>query len=231
MISAFVLTVISCESPYMIKHPVSSGDTYYLYATFYGDEFEGKTAADGSKFSNGEMTCAAKGFPFGTALEVQSLETGKSVTVTVTDRPGKNVVDLSKKAFAEIDNPEKGKIKAKIKVVDKSISQPAPVQNNEEVKQEPVKDEEVKQQEPVKNEEKPVESGKFYAIQLAAFSDFENAKKFHESQSAETYILKVPGTGDIYRVRSGRFSTREEAENYKESNFSGTEAIVVEVVE
>ncbi|HOG44933.1 MAG TPA: RlpA-like double-psi beta-barrel domain-containing protein [bacterium] len=220
MISAFVLTVISCESPYMIKHPVSSGDTYYLYATFYGDEFEGKTAADGSKFSNGEMTCAAKGFPFGTALEVQSLETGKSVTVTVTDRPGKNVVDLSKKAFAEIDNPEKGKIKAKIKVVEKNLNEPSPAQKSEDVNPEGVK-----------NDEKPVESGKFYAIQLAAFSDFENAKKFQESQSVETYILKVQGTGDIYRVRYGRFTSKDEAENYKASNFSGTEAIVVEVVE
>jgi rare lipoprotein A len=211
----------------MIKHPVSPGDTYYLYATFYGDEFEGKQAADGSTFSNSGMTCAAKGFPFGTVLEVQSLETGKSVIVTVADRPGKNVVDLSKKAFSEIDNPDKGKIKAKIKVVEKSVSQLAPVEKNEEVQQEPVKNE----AEPVKNEDKQVESGKFYTVQLGAFSDFENARKFHESQSAETYILKVPGTGDIYRVRSGRFSTREEAENYKESNFSGTEAIVVEVVE
>lgn len=204
----------------MVKHPVSPGDTYYLYATFYGDEFEGRQSADGSTFNNSGMTCAARGFPFGTMLEVQSLETGKSVTVTVTDRPGKNVVDLSKKAFSEIDNTDKGKIKAKIKVVEKSVSHPGSVEKSEEVKQEPVK-----------NEEKPVEAGKFYAIQLAAFSDFENAKKFQESQSTETYILKVQGTGDIYRVRYGRFSSREEAENYKASNFSGTEAIVVEVVE
>jgi rare lipoprotein A len=211
---------ISCESPYMVKHPVSPGDTYYLYATFYGDEFEGRQSADGSTFSNSGMTCAARGFPFGTMLEVQSLETGKSVTVTVTDRPGKNVIDLSKKAFLEIDNPEKGKIKAKIKVVQKDINEPALAQKSEDVKPEETK-----------KDEKPVETGKFYAIQLAAFSDFENAKKFQESQSTETYILKVQGTGDIYRVRYGRFSSREEAENYKASNFSGTEAIVVEVVE
>lgn len=115
----FVAILSSCESPYMIKHPISPGDTYYLYATFYGDEFEGKDSADGSKFSNSEMTCAARGFPFGTMLEIQSLETGKKVVVKVTDRPGKNVVDISKKAFLEIDNPDKGKIRAKIKVVEK----------------------------------------------------------------------------------------------------------------
>lgn len=217
----FIAVFVSCESPYMIKHPVSSGDTYYLYVTFYGDEFEGRQSADGSKFSNSEMTCAARGFPFGTMLEIQSLDTGKKVIAKVSDRPGKNVVDLTQTAFAQIDSPEKGKIKAKIKVVDKNAVQPVADQKS---------DDNVKQDE-VKVEEAPIESGKFYSIQLAMFNDLEDAKKFQESQSVDSYILKVSDSIGSYHIRCGRFASKEEAENYKTSNFSGMDAIVVEVVE
>jgi rare lipoprotein A len=183
----------------MIKHPVSPGDTYYLYVTFYGDEFEGKDSADGSKFSNSEMTCAARGFPFGTMLEIQSLETGKKVVVKVTDRPGKNVVDLTQTAFSQIDNPQKGKIRAKIKVVDKG--------------------------------DVVIEETKSYAIELGSFNDLESAKKFQESQNTQTYIFAVKGSKNVYSVRYGRFTSKDDAENYRSSNFSDKEAIVVEIVE
>ena len=113
----FSIFFMGCESPRVVKHPVSRGDTYYYWATFYGDEYNGKTMANGEAFSNDAMTCAAKGFPFGTVLEVQSLDTGKKVEVTVTDRPGKEQLDLTVKAFKAIDNASKGKIRAKVKVV------------------------------------------------------------------------------------------------------------------
>lgn len=210
LITAAVIQLISCESPYLVKHPVSSGDTYYLYASFYGDEFNGRKSADGSVFNNGEMTCAAKGFPFSTYLEVQSIETGKKVTVKVTDRPGRNVVDLSKAAFSEIDSLEKGRIKVKVTVVGKPA---APVQS-----------------EPVEKK-KTAESGVFFTVQLGAFPDLESAKKFSEGLKIDSYIFVVKDSKELFRVRSGRFNSKGDAEKFKSDNCSNMEAIVVEVTE
>lgn len=223
----FLLTVLavsqflSCESPYMIKHPVSAGDTYYLYASFYSDEFNGRTSADGSVFSNGEMTCAARGFPFSTYLEVQSIDTGKKVTVKVTDRPGKNVIDLSKTAFSEIDSIENGRIKVKVTVVEKPAGPVQPDVKAEESKAQPV---------PAEKKEK-AESGVFYTVQLGAFPDLESAKKFSEGLKIDSYIFVVKDSKELFRVRSGRFSSKDAAEKFKSDNCSNMEAIVIEVTE
>ena len=211
----------SCESPYMVKHPVSPGDTYYLYASFYSDEFNGRTSADGSVFSNGEMTCAARGFPFSTYLEVQSIDTGKKVTVKVTDRPGKNVIDLSKTAFSNIDSIEKGKIKIKVTVVEK----PA------ESAQSEVKTEESKAQPEPPEKKETAKSGVFYTVQLGAFPDLESAKKFSEGLKIDSYIFVVKDSKELFRVRSGRFSSKDDAQKFKSDNCSNMEAIEVEVTE
>lgn len=213
VVFCFVLFILfSCESPYMIKHPVEKGDRYYLYATFYGEEFNGKEAADGSKFDSSQMTCAARGFPFSTFLEVKSLETGKKVVVKVTDRPGKNVVDLSKAAFLKIDNPDKGKIKVAITVVDGD----APEQVQET-------------QDPDKSGDEAKRTS--YTIHLAFFENIEEAKKFAESLSFETYIFVQKDVKEMYAVRTGRFETKEEAQDYKKSKFSDVKAEIVEIAE
>lgn len=216
-----VLQFLSCESPYMVRHPVSAGDTYYLYASFYSDEFNGRTSADGSAFNNGEMTCAARGFPFSTYLEVQSIDTGKKVTVKVTDRPGKNVIDLSKAAFSDIDSIGKGKIKVKVTVVEKPA---APVQPD-------VKTEESKAGPESAKKTGTAKSGVFYTVQLGAFPDLDSAKKFSEGLKIDSYIFVVKDSKELFRVRSGRFSSKNDAEKFKSDNCSNMEAIVVEVTE
>ncbi len=191
----------------MIKHPVSAGDTYYLYAT-----------SDGN---GSELTCSARGFPEGTYLEVQSISTKKSVTVKVTGRPLKNVIDLSQKAFAEIDSIQSGRIKVKITVTGKTD-----LAVSEETKPEEVKTE-------VKAPEAPVKEKNdiFFTVQLAAFVDLESAKAFSTGLKIESYIFVVKDSKELYRVRSGRFPSKEEAEKFKSDNCSNMEAIVVEVTE
>ena len=58
------------------------------------------------------MECASWQYPLGAVLEVTSLRTGKSVIVRYTDRgPAKNLhrlIDLTKEAFAIIDDPKEG---------------------------------------------------------------------------------------------------------------------------
>jgi rare lipoprotein A len=197
----FSFFFLSCESPYMVKHPVSAGDIYYLYATYYGDEFEGRQSADGSTFSQNELTCAAKGFPFGTMLEVRSISTGKKVLVKVTDRPGKNVVDLSKTAFGEIEDLSKGKVRVKVKVVNRKSA--------------------------VKSKNRKTETDLFYTLQVLKFDNLEDAKKGEAEMNHDCYILSKE---DKYYVRCGSFSNKNEAEKYKNENFpDNKDAVVVEM--
>lgn len=219
LLSTAFLSIIfvGCESPRVIEHPVSRGDTYYYYVTFYGDEFEGKNMANGKPFSNNAMTCAAKGFPFGTVLEVQSLDTGKKVEVTVTDRPGKEVVDLTKKAFDQIDNAAKGKIRAKIKVVGlaenalkTAPAAAAPEKSNDKEESEPGEKKEEKEPEKSASKEvkKDAQKTVFYAIVLAAFGNIDAAKNYQSGIKENTYIFTSDGK---FEVRYGRYTSKDDA--------------------
>ncbi len=233
VLGAAVLSLLSagCESPRVINHPVSRGDTYYYYVTFYGDEYNGKQMANGETFSNDAMTCAAKGFPFGTVLEVQSLDTGKKVEVTVADRPGKEVVDLTRKAFDMIDNASKGKIRAKIKVVGLAESAPKaapaaaaePEKSTEEEKTESAKEEKKPEAEAPKETKKEV----FYAIMLAAFGNIDAAKAYQSGIKEDTYIFAQDGK---FEVRYGRYASKEEAQA-DINNFSWKDAEIVTIEE
>ena len=67
------------------------------------------------------MECASWEYPLGSVLEVTSLRTGKSVVVRCTDRgPAKRLnrlIDLTKDAFASIDDPNEGVIPVQVRRV------------------------------------------------------------------------------------------------------------------
>ena len=84
-------------------------------ASYYSYECARLPMANGKPFDPELRTCASWFYDFGTVLYVQSLETGRVTEVIVTDRgPNKRlvkngrVIDLSKRAFEDICNLEKG---------------------------------------------------------------------------------------------------------------------------
>lgn len=85
------------------------------HASYYSYECAALPMANGKPFDPEKRTCASWFYDFGTVLSVQSLDTGRSTQVTVTDRgPNKRlvrrgrVIDLSKRAFEDICDLEKG---------------------------------------------------------------------------------------------------------------------------
>ena len=67
-------------------------------ATWYGPGFHGRCTASGEPFNAQAMTAAHRTLPFGTAVRVVSLQTGRSVVVRINDRgPFRRgaVIDLS----------------------------------------------------------------------------------------------------------------------------------------
>ena len=83
-------------------------------ASFYGGKLHGSIRADGGRFNQWDLTAAHKTLPFGTKLKVTNLDNGNSVIVTVNDRgPYKRgrVIDLSRRAFRQLDNEKRGVLK------------------------------------------------------------------------------------------------------------------------
>lgn len=208
---------MSCVPSAAVKKPILKSDIYYSYATWYGPGFHGKKAADGSMYDQHGLTCAHPSFPFGTYIEVMNIDSGKKIIVKVTDRPGRDVLDLTEKAFTSIADKSDGRIRVRIKPVDTSMITEKPVQTESNSKVE-------------KTESKSQADKYFYTIQLAAFKNADAAKEFMDKANiSETYIFFEQGSVDIYRVRVGRFNSKEEAQKYKSSQLSKMESIIVKV--
>lgn len=169
-------------------------------ASWYGPGFHGKLTASGEPFNMYDLTCAHNTFPLGTKLKVTNLLNGKSVYVTVNDR-GPFVkdreIDLSYAAAKELDMIGPGTAEVMIEPIghdaryvkyDKSYS---------------------------------IEKGPF-TVQIASFSKRFNAVQLvkdlkHRYNSLEPYVFETDLDGDrLYRVRVGKFKTREEAEGFAE---------------
>ncbi len=70
-------------------------------ASYYDDEFAGRTTSSGEVYSPGGLTAAHRSLPFNTRLRVTNLENGLSVVVRVNDRgpwKAKRIIDLSREA-------------------------------------------------------------------------------------------------------------------------------------
>ncbi len=75
-------------------------------ASFYAEQHQGRTMANGRPFNMYAMTAASWYYPLGTRVSVMNAATGRQITVTITDRgPARRlhrVIDLSKGAFAKL---------------------------------------------------------------------------------------------------------------------------------
>ncbi len=80
-------------------------------ASWYGEEFAGRTTANGEIFDPLLLTAAHRTLPFGTVLDITNPATKQSVRVRVNDRGpyiGKRVIDLSYAAAQKIGLIEPG---------------------------------------------------------------------------------------------------------------------------
>jgi len=100
--------------------PDSVGYKQTGMASYYARNFHHKMTANGERFDNHAMTAAHKTLPFGSKVKVTNLNNGKSVTVRINDRgpfvKGR-IIDLSRAAFSQIANLDRGVVKVEIRVV------------------------------------------------------------------------------------------------------------------
>jgi rare lipoprotein A len=89
-------------------------------ASYYGDVFEGRTTANGEKFSNTSFIAAHRTLPFGTRVRVTHTDSLRSVIVRITDRgPFVNgrVIDLSQSAFEVLAPLSQGVLSVQLEIV------------------------------------------------------------------------------------------------------------------
>ncbi len=118
-LAALVVLAYGCTSS-APAGPQKAPERMQGVASWYGEEFAGRTTANGEIFDPSLMTAAHRTLPFGTVLDITNPKTAQTVRVRVNDRGpyiGNRVIDLSYAAAQQIGLVEPGVGPVEIKVV------------------------------------------------------------------------------------------------------------------
>jgi rare lipoprotein A len=88
-----------------VNNPIQIASSIAGEASWYGEQFHGRTTASGEIFNQNDLTAAHPSLPFGTQVKVTNVNNGQSVVVRINDRGpfvGGRVIDLSAAAAEEI---------------------------------------------------------------------------------------------------------------------------------
>lgn len=121
----------SCARNRPVKHvprapatPVKTvhiGDVERGIASWYGEPYHGRRAANGETYDMNQNTAAHRTMPFETWVRVDNLTNGKSVEVRIIDRGpfvDGRIIDLSRKAAEQIAMIGPGTAKVKLTVIE-----------------------------------------------------------------------------------------------------------------
>lgn len=103
--------------------------TLHGVASWYGEEFAGRTTANGEIFDPMLLTAAHRTLPFGTIVDVKNATTGQTVRVRVNDRGpfvGNRMIDLSFAAAQQIGliDPGSGQVDVTIVAMGRGEREP-----------------------------------------------------------------------------------------------------------
>jgi rare lipoprotein A len=118
-VAAVVVLAYGCATSAPAPAPAVPA-TLHGVASWYGEEFAGRTTANGEIFDPRSLTAAHRTLPFGTVLDIVNPKTAQSVRVRVNDRGpyiGNRIIDLSYAAAQQIGLIEPGIGEVDIKVV------------------------------------------------------------------------------------------------------------------
>ena len=100
--------------------PAPAGYSEEGNASWYGDPFHGRHAANGEIYDMYKLTAAHRTLPFETMVRVTNLNNGKSTVVRITDRGpfvGNRILDLSLAGAREIDSVGPGVVPIRLEVL------------------------------------------------------------------------------------------------------------------
>jgi rare lipoprotein A len=100
--------------------PAPAGYTEQGNASWYGNPFHGRHAANGEIYDMYKLTAAHRTLPFETMVRVTNLNNGKTTTVRITDRGPfveNRIIDLSLAAAREIESVGPGVVPIQLEVL------------------------------------------------------------------------------------------------------------------
>jgi rare lipoprotein A len=106
------------------------GATETGIASWYGEPYNGRRAANGQIYDMEQLTAAHRTLPFNTWVEVNNLDNGKQVDVRITDRGpfvAGRIIDVSRAAAREIGMLGPGIARVRLRVIDAPATQPTPL--------------------------------------------------------------------------------------------------------
>jgi rare lipoprotein A len=181
--------------------PSSAGFVQSGVASWYGDDFHGRTTSNGERYNMYGRTAAHKTLPFNTYVQVTNLQNGRKTVVRINDRgpfvPGR-IIDLTQTAAYELGMLEDGVAPVRVEALGYA-------QDTQQAGKW------------VREYVKPASySMGDFTIQVGAFVQQENALRLHASLSnkyrATTISTYDRGDQRFYRVWVGQYSRLEDAE-------------------
>ena len=171
-------------------------------ASWYGEKFHGRKTSSGEVYDMEKFTAAHRTLPLGTYVKVKRTDDrGESVVVRINDRGpfvDNRVIDLSRAAARQMDMMEEGVAEVVITALGEEVLRRRP----DEITLRPRYD---------------YSQGSF-SVQVGAFTVKDNAQRLvrqmKEAHGTADMSLYRRGDLDFFRVRVGRFTTREEAESF-----------------
>jgi rare lipoprotein A len=161
-------------------------------ASYYGKGFHGRTAANGDRFSQNEMTAAHRSLPLGTKVMVENRATGEQVEVKITDRgpyadTKRRIIDLSKAAADRMGIVEQGVAPVRVIVTEAAA-----------------------------NQKKSPDEALMHEVQVGAFEQKNHARAALDQVQdwfPKAYMTSRQGPqGPYYRVRIGPFTEKASAQ-------------------
>ena len=212
-----------------IPHLSSKGYKAQGLASWYGDDFHGKTTANGETYNMYAMTSAHRTLPMGTMLEVTDRSTGRKVIVRVNDRgpfadPDLRIIDLSYAAASKLGIVNKGITPVELRAIENVNVEP--VESTEIVAETAAPEEEAVVEETVQaapeveeliiTEEATAQA--HYYIQVGAFTERDRAQAVLETLRSNGYkesrMVEVNVNGQTFlRVQAGYFYNIPAAED------------------
>jgi rare lipoprotein A len=127
---SLLLVAFGCRTA---RPPAAPPDRFQGIASWYGEEFAGRTTANGEIFDPARLTAAHRTLPFGSVLDVTNPKTGQSVRVRVNDRGpfiANRVLDLSYAAARQIGliQPGVGEVEVRVVRLGGDREAPAPLE-------------------------------------------------------------------------------------------------------
>jgi rare lipoprotein A len=164
------------------------GRTESGIASWYGEPYHGRRAANGEVYDMNKLTAAHRTFAFGTWVRVRNLDNGKAVEVRINDRGPfvrGRIIDLSRAAAHQVAMIAPGTAKVRLEVIRPPERVPDAAMTDR------------------------------FAVQVGSFRSKDNAERLRqqmEGRHGRARVLKRDTEPVQYRVLVGEAGSLEEAE-------------------